>query len=454
MEITRRALFGGATAAGAIAILSACTGGGGTSGTGSRTVTTWNSFSDNGQRTYYQTYLVNAYPGPAKVVMVVKPNNNIARLTQTALAAGSGPDVVGTPGPSSGVTEFVKAGYLKDLDAYSAKYGWDKKFASWALDASKINGKLRTLPTSYESLLYYYNPATLDKLNHKAPTTLDEFVNLNTEAKAKGIIPIAAGNSDYKGANEWHVTAALNHIAGPEAVYSALRGETKWTDAVFVDALTTLADWFKKGWYGGGVQSYFTNKFPVVYRQLADGSAASMISGSWEFANLGPYFGKAAGNSQKWDWVPVPSLHDGVASDVFDLGIGASVGINAHSTHANDTAAYLDWSLTNKKVVVASVTDEDLQPAPIQLSASDFSSKTDPRTVRFYSQLSQAKNIGYTSWTFFPQQTETYLIDYWENVITGSLSVKNYCAGIQSQFAKDLSAGQVPPLPKPNERVS
>lgn len=453
MEITRRSLIGGATAAGAIALLSACTSGG-SNASSSRTVTIWNSFSDNGQQTYYQKYLVDAYPGPAKVVMVVKPNSTISQLTQTALAAGSGPDVIGTPGPSSGVTDFVKAGYLKDLDAYSVKYGWDKKFASWALDASKINGKLRTLPTAYESLLYYYNPATLDKLDHKPPTSLDEFVDLNTEAKAKGIIPIAAGNSDYKGANEWHVTAALNHIAGPEAVYSALKGETKWTDAVFVDALTTLADWFKKGWFGGGVQSYFTNNFPTVYRQLADGSAASMISGSWEFANLGPYFGSKAGNSARWNWANVPSLRDGVASDVFDLGIGASSGINAHSAHANDAAAYLDWSLTNKKVVVASVTEEDLQPAPIHLNVSDFSSKTDERTVRFYSQLSQASNIGYTSWTFFPQQTETYLINYWENVITGSLSVKGYCAGIQAQFAKDLAAGNVPPLPKPNERVS
>lgn len=450
-DLTRRTLLAGSGAAGLVAVLAACSGG---SGGASDTVTFWNNFSDAGQVKYFQQHFIDAYPGPGKAILASKSSGTIDRLIQTALAAGSGPDVIVTPGPSTGVTEYTKAGYLADLEPYAKKYGWDTTFANWALDASRIGGKLRTLPTQYESMVYYYNPATLAKLGLAAPTTLDEFENFNTEAKAKGLIPIAAGNADYKGANEWHLVIALNHAAGPEAVYSALTGKTKWTDPVFVDAIGKLASWFKKGWYGGGVDNYFTNSFPVVYKQLATGQGASMISGTWEFSNLNPYFGKAAGNSATWDWTTIPSLGSGITNDIFDLAIGQSAGVNAHSKNLKDAAAFLNFLTTNKKAVVSAVVDQNFELPPIKISSSDFGSKADPRTVKLYSQLSAAKTIGYTTWTFFPQQTETYMIQYFENVITGKLSVADFCAGIQAKFAPELAAGKVPTAPRPDQGLS
>ena len=451
MDVTRRTLLTGTGAVGLVAALAACSGG---AGGGEDTVTFWNNFSDAGQVKYFQQHFIDAYPGPGKAMLASKSSNTIDRLIQTALAAGSGPDVIVTPGPSTGVTEYTKAGYLADLEPYAKKYGWDTTFAKWALDASRIEGKLRTLPTSYESMVYYFNPATLSKLGLKAPTTLGEFEDFNTEAKAKGVTPIAAGNADYKGANEWHLVIALNHAAGPDAVYSALTGKSKWTDPVFVDAISKVVGWFKKGWYGGSVESYFTNSFPVVYKQLASGEAASMISGTWEFSNLNPYFGKAAGNSDDWDWKTIPSLASGVGDDIFALGVGQSAGVNAHSQNAKDAAAFLNFITTNKKTVIAGVVDQNFALPPIQVSAADFGSKADPRTVKLYSQLSAAKTVGYTTWTFFPQQTETYMIQYFENVITGKLSVSDYCAGIQAKFAPELAAGKVPTAPTPEQGLS
>ncbi|GAA2749571.1 ABC transporter substrate-binding protein [Amnibacterium kyonggiense] len=444
--LTRRTLLAGSGAAGLTALLSACSGG---SGGEAGQIQFWNNFSDATQVKYFTDHIAQAYPGPGTVTVSNKSSNTIDRLIQTALAAGSGPDVIVTPGPSTGVTEYTKAGYLLDLEPYAKKYGWDTVFAKWALDASRIGGKLMTLPTSYESMVYYVNPATLSKLGLTAPTTLEEFEAFNAEAKAKGVIPIAAGNADWKGANEWHLVIALNHAAGPEAVYSALKGETKWTDPVFVDAISKLAGWFKKGWYGGGVQNYFTNNFPTVYKQLASGQAASMISGTWEFSNLGPYFGKAAGNSADWDWTTIPSLGSTTKNDVFDLAIGQSAGVNAHSKSVKDAASFLNFMTTDKKVLVDAVVEKDFQLPPIQVSAADFGSKADPRTVRLYTQLSAAKSIGYTTWTFFPQQTETYMINYFENVITDKLSVQDYLAGIQQKFDPELKAGKVPTAPAP-----
>src|SRR5919106_4349872 len=48
--------------------------------------------------------------------------------TQTALAGGAGPDVVGTPGPSFAM-QLALAGQLVDLDPYAAQFGWNERFA-------------------------------------------------------------------------------------------------------------------------------------------------------------------------------------------------------------------------------------------------------------------------------------------------------------------------------------
>jgi raffinose/stachyose/melibiose transport system substrate-binding protein len=425
------------------------------SATGSgKAITIWNNLADDQQNKYFEQHFVRSYKGKYPAQFTPKSSNTIDRLIQTSLAAGAGPTIIVTPGPSSFVEAYDSAGYLADLGKYADKYGWTDKFAPWALAASKVGGKLVTLPTSYETMVLYFNPETLQQLGLKAPRTRDEFENFCAEAKGKGKIPIAAGNADYRGENEWFVGVGLNHGAGPDAVYSALTGETKWTDPVFVDAIDRLASYFKKGWFGGSVDRYFTNSFPTVYRQLANGDAPLMLSGTWEFSNLAPYFGKAAGNNQTWDYTTVPSLRDGVPSVVWDLAIGQSAGVNTNFPDEAAAADYLNFLTTDTKNIIASVEQMSFEPPPIHLTASDFSAKADPRIVRLYSSLSAAKSIGYTTWTFYPQQTETYMIDYFENVITGQMTAKEYCQGIQTRFSTEKAEGRVPTAPSPSGGLS
>lgn len=453
MTLNRRTFLitsGAALAAGGLA---AC-GPSSSSSSSSSLIEFWNNLDNQDLVAYFKKHFVDAYPGPGKVRFSNKSTDTIDRLTQTALAAGSGPDVIVTPGPSTGVTEYTKAGYLVDLDPYASKYGWDSTFASWALDASRIEGKLRTLPTQYETMVFYFNPDTVKGLGGSVPTTVSEFEAYCEEAHGNGLVPIAAGNADWKGANEWHMVVALNHGAGPAAVYQALQGQLRWDDPVFVDAITRYTGYFKKGWFGGGVTDYFTNKFSTQYEQLASGKAGGLISGSWEFSYLPAYFGSKAGNKADWDWAAIPSLGDGVPTGVWDLAIGQSVGVNSKAHSVKNTVNYLNFLTTDKDAILQALVDQNAAPPPIKIDQSDFPSGADERTVRLYTTLSNAKTIGYTTWTFFPQQTETYIIDYFEKVITGKMTAADYCAGIQEKFAPELQAGKVPQAPEPGVSLS
>lgn len=450
MPMTRRQFVAASTLAGAVAFLTACSPPAQKPGS---PLTIWNNLDSPEQVAYYEKHFVKAYT-KHRVEFSSKASNTIDRLIQTALAARGGPSIIVTPGPSSFVSAYTSAGYLADLTAAMKTYGWDRTFAPWALQASQIDGRLMTLPASYESMAFYYNPAVLDELGLTPPKDLAEFENFCEEAEGHGRVPLAAGNADYKGANEWFVGVGLNHAAGPEAMYSALMGETSWKDPVFVDAIEQLAGWFKKGWFGGGVDRYFTNPFATVYRQLASGDAAGMISGTWEFPNLAPYFGAEADNDATWDWTTIPSMGAETTGPIWDLAIGQSVGVNTNVADVEAAIEYLDFLTTDLDTFIPAVEEASFALPPIHVDSSDFSAKADERVVRLYDQLSSAKAMGYTTWTFFPQQTETYMINYFENVITGDMSAEEYCAGVDDLFSAELAQGRVPVAPHPDGGVS
>jgi raffinose/stachyose/melibiose transport system substrate-binding protein len=443
MTISRRNFLVLSGAAALTPALAACGSG---SGGG---IQLWQSFQDRQHQEYFEKERVEAFRGSAEVRLTVKPTEALSQLTQTALAAGTGPDLVLTAGPAQ-VAAYAAAGYLLPLEPYSQRYGWEAVLAPWALAASRVDGKLMSLPADYETMIMIYNPATLDEHGWTVPTNRTEFEAICTEAKAKGLMPVAAGSADWQPASEWWVTFALNHHAGPEAVYSALQGQTPWTDPIFVDTIDLLKGYYQQGWWGGSIDAYFTNTFPNLYTALAAGEAVFMITGSWATSEISPYFGAAAGNDATWDWAPLVSLRDGVPAEVWDLGIGSTISINAKTENPEAAAEYLNFLETDPKRQARGIAEAAMQPAPVQLSEADFPAEVDERLVRLYTRLSTAATIGYTTWTFWPQQTDTDLYTNFDKVITGQLSTRDYLAGLDEVFRKELAAGKVPPAPAPN----
>ena len=58
-----------------------------------------------------------------------------------------------------------------------------------------------------------------------------------------------------------------------------------------------------------------------------------------------------------------------------------------------------------------------------------------------------ANNYGYTTWTFWPPATETYLIEEIERVWAGEITAEEYLQGHQERFDAEREDGAVPPIP-------
>lgn len=453
-EINRRRFLAAAGAAAAAAGLSACGSSAGSGSAGGRPITTWMSFQEIQQQQYFNEQYVNPWNAAnpsTPLQVVVKPTNTLMQLEQTAIGAGSGPDLVLEDG-SSTVIPLAQAKQIVPLDGYASKYGWDKILLPWSFEASRWDGKLWSVPNAYETMLMYYNPAVFSQHGWKPPTDLQETEALFTEAYGRGIQPITAGNAGYRGANEWFVTMFWNHYSGPDALYQALAGQIPWTDPVFVEPLQLLQKWFGNGWIGGSSQDYFTTQFSTCYTDLVSGKGLTYWSGTWEFANLPLYFGKAGNNSATWTWANIPQLRPEIPAVLNELSVGGTYSINSTAQDPDAVARFLGWYLANKKAAVIGLKDFGNEPPPIPLTTSDWVAGTDPSFSRAYDEMavnSKAGNVGYTTWTFWPPQSDTYIINSMDGVITGSTRPQDYCAGLQSVFKTEFSQGKVPPLFKP-----
>ncbi|MET7335009.1 ABC transporter substrate-binding protein [Nonomuraea sp. NPDC005650] len=419
--------------------LAAC--GSSSSSSGAKSVTYWAAFATPDSEKYFRQNLVDAFNKSAKdirVKMDVKQLMTLGNLTNTAVAAGKGPDVVYADGPSAALS-FAKSSKTVTLDEYATKYGWQDKLLPWAYEVSKIDGKLHSVPVGYGSLVLYYNPDTFAEHGWKVPTTLAEFETVCAAAKAAGLIPVGAGNSGYKAQSEWYLTCVLNAAVGPKAIHEALTGARKWDDKVFVDAITMFKAQIDKGWWGGGADRYFTNTDTDMFTGLASGKVAMYMTGTWSFDSADTFFT----GGKKWDWAPLPSLADGVRPGVFPLAIGTTLSINARSENPAGAAEFIDYLIADPKRMLDFLATTGTNPPPLKVSADAYPAGMDERVARLYKAIPETTNLGYASWSFVPPKTDTYLYTEFDKVVTGAMSPADFCAGLQKTFAAELAAGAV-----------
>jgi raffinose/stachyose/melibiose transport system substrate-binding protein len=361
--------------------------------------------------------------------------------TRTALAANEGPDVVYTPGPAF-AAQVSDAGQLLPLDEYAAQYGWDERFAPWAMDLGKVDGVLYNIPNQVETLALFYNKTLFDENGWEPPTTVAELTALAEEIDAQGIIPFAHANEEFRDANEWFVGEYLNHVAGPDKVYQALTGAAKWTDPEFVEAITALNEAQQNGWFMGGLDRYYTTTFADANAALAAGEAAMKIEGSWTIADLNTFFPET---ESEWGWVPMPSTS---GDPIYDLGIGSTVSINANAENPDAVAEFIDYLFTSETQARLVVECGD-SPASVPLEEGALEG-IDPQYAEILvaqNEASAAGNYGYTTWTFWPPETRTHLFENIEQVWGGDVTVEEYLQQMQEIFDQELAEGAVPPIP-------
>lgn len=416
-----------------------------------KTITVWLAYLNAAQiKSYNQTIIDTFNHSQSKYTAKATLIQNESQQLRLALSAGKGPDIVGTAGPSVLVT-FAKNGLVIPLDNYAKQYSWNKLFIPSMLALQDYKGKLYGLPDEYESMFLYYNKTLFEKNGWKPPKTLADLEHVAAAAKSMGITPFSGGNSDWKGTNEWYVTVFLNHYAGAHNLYEALTGKLAWNSPVFVNAIKLLNDWWQKGWFDS---NYYSLTGDQAVNDLSTGKSAMEFTGSWGVGRMINFFGKSG---QQWDWTPVPALSSNAAYPLFELGIGGTASINKYSKSPNGAAEFLNFIYQPKHFLAwtAAQPGTGMLFPPEKVTTNDLqavASKLNPQFMHQTTTVSRAiasGNYGYTTWTFWPDRTEQYIINGIEKVWAKEITPQQYMDKVNTEFQADLKAGRVPPITKP-----
>jgi raffinose/stachyose/melibiose transport system substrate-binding protein len=367
--------------------------------------------------------------------------SDLDKQLRIAMLSGTGPDVVFTAGPSY-VAAMAQAGQLLPLDDYAKKYGWNDNLLPLFLELGKYDGKLYALAKTYETLGLFYNKTLFNTNNWKAPTTIAEFESLADEMKAKGLVPFGAGNADWRPANEHYVSIVLNSISGPENVYKALTGAIPWTDPAFVAAIDKLAQWWDKGYFG---DNYFSLTLEQAFAQIATGQAGMAPTGTWNFTNIPTYFPQ---NNTEPGFVGFPSMS---GDPIYPLGIGSTLSVNAKAGNADGAAAVLDYIFKDDFYSKMNSVWQGEWNLPLKdLSKVKLADNVQPLYIEVMKNLSSAVNAGkygYTTWTFLPPATDTYLVSGMEEVWLKKQSSADFLKKLNETFKQEKDAGKAPAVP-------
>ncbi len=360
------------------------------------------------------------------------------------MASGSGPDIFNVDGPTVSA-EYAASGMLLDLDPYLEKYGWQDVMFEWALNSCKINGKLMSLPNSYETLVTYYNKSEFDNNGWKYPTNFDELTSLANNAIEKGLMPFAFGTSNFKPANEWWFSAQLTAFLGTADYRKVLTGEMPWTDPKVEAAFQQLVDMWQNGWLNEKKSHSISTDDSISL--FVQGKSAMKMSGTWEYFSYGVQFKDDM--DFDWDFELLPPMSSGGASAA-PLALGGSYCINKATKNPDEAAAVMDFHFRDTDNIAKKIEGYGGQPLPVEIPRDKFSDKMDSRQYKIMdlcNKAAESGNIGYCSWTFYPAETRNYLIDNLDTCFLGELTVADYLKQADELFQKEKDAGKLPIVP-------
>lgn len=243
------------------------------------TLRVWDSFTneiaDTGMKALIARF--EAANPDIKIVRDAQTADNMRPVIQTALASGTGPDIIYyDTGPGYGKV-LADAGLLAPLDdAYAA--GAFEAVYDWTRPRTTYGGKTFGVGNELETYWVYYNADQFRELKLDPPKTYDDFLKIAAALKDAGTIPVAFG--DQGGWPAYHLFSVyLNNLAGKEKVGQLLTGGASWDDPVVVEAIRQFfVDMNQKGYL---IPDATAVKYDDAVALFTAGQAGMHISGTW-----------------------------------------------------------------------------------------------------------------------------------------------------------------------------
>lgn len=320
----------------AAAVLTGCSGSGG-SGGGENDLVIWMPTQEDSQGEAINAVIDEFEKQNEGVTVTLEERSVDEHKNAMRQAAGtdSGPDIYWYWEGSGLGGELVDVGMSKDLSDYYSEYGWDDRFTAASMSGITQYGGYHGVPWSQQGEGIYYNKSLFAQAGiDAAPTSYDELVDAAKKLKAAGITPI-----EFGGTVNWDVMRLLDSLieteCGAEVADELNTGDGDWgAESCVTDAFTELKTWgtdyFNDGYLGinndDAAQLFFSGK------------AAMSLEGTW-------YNSQVVDNGMNPEDIGVIPFPTGTGRL---YGFGEAFYINAASDKADLAAKFLDFGTSEE----------------------------------------------------------------------------------------------------------
>ncbi|CDN48558.1 extracellular solute-binding protein [Neorhizobium galegae] len=204
---------------------------------------------------------------------------NYNTILSTALAGGSGPDLMFTR-TYGGMETIASGGYLLALDKTNVPALSTFTAPALASETMRSNKITYAVPFASQTMLVIYNKDIFDKNGLSEPQSWDDFIKASEKLKAAGVMPFANGTATAW-QNEVVVGGLVSSIMGRGFYDDLMAGKADFTDKRYVGALTKLKEitkYFPDGFIGLDYAS--------AQQLFSSGMAGMFVGGSYELANF------------------------------------------------------------------------------------------------------------------------------------------------------------------------
>jgi arabinogalactan oligomer/maltooligosaccharide transport system substrate-binding protein len=300
------------------------------------TLTLWDYFCKTGQTTCperdIEVNLIKKWEKATgdKVNFPTNPTNHDNTMC-TAGPAGQGPDVIG--GPHNEMGPMVACKTLAPIPAWAWPPSLQKKYIQAAVKATKINGKIYSMPWDIETTGFYYNKSLIPAKDFK-PAKGDKYLRWTTLINRFKSLNLPSGGLPFgwDPANFYYDYAFISGNGG--YVFKYTKKGYNWQQ-MGVDSK-------------GAVKAYtfigdLVNKYHLYQASMADSVASSLFyAGKLAVYYTGPWNEPSMQqNHINYGLAPFPSFDGKHPSRTFS---GLQVyAVNAFSSHKNEAASLVSY---------------------------------------------------------------------------------------------------------------
>lgn len=362
--------------------------------------------------------------------------DQMRQTVNTALASGTGPDVIFyDTGPGyAGVLQ--EANLLQPLDAMAEQYGWRERLVESALQGATIDDQLYGLPLQIDLIGLYYNRTLMEEEGFAVPETVPQLVEFCGQASESGYIPLAFGDQEgWPAFHQFSVTS--NQMLGPEGMQRLLfERQGGWDTPEMVTAIRTFfVELRDAGCFGDDANALTYDDANALFYS---GQALMLPTGSWLISEIDENM-----PDQDVELVPFPAI-DGGQGAVWISGLGSAYYISAASENQEEAGRFLDF-LFSPETAQRWVGEADFF-VPIEVDAAALELSPLARSVFDVLRAAAAgeTTLGYNIDVLTPPGFNDTMLNGFQSMLAGDTTPEQQAADLQAAWLEGTQGEGTP----------